>query len=251
MAWERVNPSRGQRMGPLTQVTMMIENKAPRRKAASLTVRIIIGADIARELAFVPKDRLVLDRDPEARLLRLSKTEPGEQATSFSLMGTDHRKKVGRCGTVGLRISLYTLKIHSDRTATKAEKVSHHVEDGALIIAPPAWAWDDWIPPPAQPRETALVPATPDRPRQPAVKHPSDPPAPRVLVSLPLTVTLDRGEVAPEPTPGEQDEAESLLRSGRGALAIAEYFGWPLRGAQAYAAAFRAAQATAAKGKAA
>lgn len=280
MAWKRIRPSKGSRMGSLARVTMSIEKKGVKTaKAASLAVRVVIAADIARRLGWTPKLRVVVDQDDEARLLRISAAPQGE-TESFSLMGASKRNVGGaKCDTVGLRFSLLTLGVTSPRDWTTPETVEHQFDDeGGLVITPPGWAWNDWTPPPpaksgkpaqgegrALPLQPSGAPAVspgapfsaPGRSALAAAPAVLAAPAARVdagsprapLVKLPLDEDFPKNLIIPTPPLDEQLEAEDLLRKGKGARYVADEYGWPLRWCQAYADRLRWALAEQRNGK--
>ncbi len=223
MAWERVQPRSGIMSGPRARVRMGVERSGP-RPSDKTGVRFSISADIGRQLGWDRNTRIVLERDRDARKMRISWSDPNSPADeTYKLTGT-----TATSHTLTFRVALASLRIFSERPMSSMEPVEHVLEDGAIIITPPAWAWDDYDPPPAAAEVSSA----------PTPLHRVD--APRALVSLPLPMI--RGFVAPKVTLEEQLEAETKLRAGEGAKALADWFGWPLPWAQDYARAFRAAQ---------
>lgn len=245
MAWERILPCRGLRMGDLAKVRMSIESKEAGQQKASLTARMFIAADIARQLGWRSKDRVVIDRDPEWRRWRVSKAGRGDADQSFALMGPGKKaaSKTPEVTTVGMRISLATLGVLGPRVRVLPETVDHTILDGALILTPPAWAWDDYVLPPNQPVVPKHAKALP-KPAIPLTPTPAPTAAPAQVTMPSLVVPPNqrpKSLVKPDPMPTDSDylEAEDMLRAGKTGREVAEWFGWtPDWGAQ-YATAFR------------
>ena len=240
MAWERVQPRSGMKVGPNARVRMGIE-KSGNRTSDKTAVRFSIAADIGRRLGWDRSNRVVLERNLETRQMRISLAGPDvPPEETYKLTGTTRNSD-----TLTFRVGLGSLRIFSERPLTPIAPVEHVEQDGAIIVTPPGWAWDDYftgnhemtaeeaaaIDPP--PPVVAIVKA--------AATLASVTPAKREpVVAMPLR---GRGSAVHAFCPPLEDclEAEDKLAAGSGAKAIADWFGWDLAFAQDYAAAWREA----------
>lgn len=214
MPWTDILPQRGVRISTAPGVTMSWRVKT---KGAPI-MAVTIGAAVAMDLGWLPKQRARVRIDREAGLLRLDRTD--DLSRSFALHG------VKNSPVVAVNFSPPDMAVDGQQ---KAAPVGHRVEDGALIIELPQWAR-----PAAQPAVPAPVPrkAAPiaERALAGVIGRKTQKVAPAVVSAGPLAAL----------PPDDADEARRMMRSAKvGARDLAEYFGWPQDQAVAIAAAIR------------
>lgn len=159
MAWESVTPQRGRRISARVRVTAAWA--APNGTRKTGTLRVTLGNEVAAQLGWVAKERVSMDMDKAAGLVRLTRciTE------GWSLNG----KKQHQLLELVLRLDYLQSE---PRTATPIE---HEIVGGAIILHLPAWArWKEAAPAaatsfhavkeaPARPARVSIVDRVPDQ----------------------------------------------------------------------------------------
>lgn len=125
MAWETIKPQRGQRVTVSRGVTVSWRKPSG---AAQPNMRLTIASPVAEALGWRGKDRVLVQRDLAAGLLRLSRTDASE---SYALHGSK------TSAVVSAHFAFAGLALAERQTA---KLTPHRIEDGALIVELPAWA---------------------------------------------------------------------------------------------------------------
>lgn len=123
--WETITPQRGQRATTARGVS--VSWRRP-HGAASFHMCITVSEPVAQELGWKGKDRIVIQRNTAAGLLRASLKDCAE---SYAL----HGSKTG--GVVAAYFAYPGLPLTERQTA---RLVPHRIEDGALVLTLPDWA---------------------------------------------------------------------------------------------------------------
>jgi pyruvate/2-oxoglutarate dehydrogenase complex dihydrolipoamide acyltransferase (E2) component len=171
---------------------------------------IAIAAHLARTLGWQRRQRVAVQRNVSAGLMRLALSDDTDR--TYSLHGT------AASGSLAVMPRPPGLGHLTGNQA--AEAVEHRIEDGALILAMPAWA----IPPGLE------ADATPKAPPPAPAEAPSPPPLPAAAKPR---------AAAPYQNP-RKAEAVGLLEAGESARKVAGDMGLPLSDVANWAAEVRA-----------
>jgi hypothetical protein len=204
MAWEDILPRVSGRRGDPNRpkrVTMAWRGRSERKSAVAI---ICLGGGVVEDLGWASKQKIRVQIDLETGLLRLAPALGGVVGKTLN----------GKKGEKLLHMETDLPGVSGDKQPARA--VEHTISGGALILTLPAWALSS---------PAAAVPPAPGPVLVPATAKPAEP--------------VERIRPGPWTPADDEREAEALLRAGRGALFIAEEFGWDLAKAQALALAVR------------
>lgn len=151
MTWETIEPRRGQRVTVSRGVTVSWRKSSA---AAAFSMNVTIAGPLAEQLGWAKKQRVQVQRDMAAGLLRLSRADG---PTTFALNGA------ASGAVLAVTFGFGGLDLNKPERSAPAP---HRIEGGALILELPAWARASApqrtvSPPPAKPtapsrEETAL-----------------------------------------------------------------------------------------------
>lgn len=145
MEWEDIVPQRGVRIKQSPGVTVALRVPAAGRPMMAVT----LGREMRDTLGWKPKQRVKVQRNMAAGLVRLSLTD--EPGAGYSLHGSGANSCLGA--------TFHFPGLPAERR--RAEPAENRIEDGALIFAAPAWARGE------QPGH-ATPPTKPPKPSKPA-----------------------------------------------------------------------------------
>lgn len=124
MEWEDIVPQRGVRIKQSPGVTVALRVPAAGRPMMAVT----IGREMRDTLGWKPKQRVRVQRNMVAGLVRLSLTD--EPGAGYALHGSGANSCLGA--------TFHFPGLPAERR--RAEPAENRIEDGALIFAAPAWA---------------------------------------------------------------------------------------------------------------
>lgn len=124
MEWEDIVPQRGVRIKQSPGVTVALRVPAAGRPMMAVT----IGREMRDTLGWRPKQRVRVQRNMAAGLVRLSLTD--EPGAGYALHGSGANSCLGA--------AFHFPGLPAERR--RAEPAENRIEDGALIFAAPAWA---------------------------------------------------------------------------------------------------------------
>jgi hypothetical protein len=218
MEWEDILPQRGRKVTASPGVT--VSWRVPTKGHAKM--HVTIGNGVTAQLGWTARDRVRVQRNVAAGLLRLAKGATGDG--TYALHGAPKSSVLAAgfpfVGMEGL-------------AAQKATPVEYRVVDGALVLDLPAWARSQaQVAKPAQPPAASrpLVPelltAKPPASAQPAAMQPASTRPPRQGRER----RDDAPTAADAKTPDAQDvaEAKQMLRRGKSVREVAEEFGFKM-----------------------
>ena len=145
MEWEDIVPQRGVRIKQSPGVTVALRVPASGRPMMAVT----LGREMRDTLGWKPKQRVRVQRNVAAGLVRLSLTD--EPGAGYALHGSGANSCLGA--------TFHFPGLPAERR--RAEPAENRIEDGALIFAVPTWARGE------QPGRAA-PPAKPSKPSKPA-----------------------------------------------------------------------------------
>jgi len=226
MEWEDIVPQRGVRIKQSPGVTVALRVPDAGRPMMAVT----IGREMRDTLGWQPKQRVRVQRNMAAGLVRLSLTD--EPGAGYALHGSGANSCLGA--------TFHFPGLPAERR--RAEPAENRIEEGALIFAAPAWARGEQparvtppaekpTPPPPKPAPTSAVAsaATSDKIKAGIVARKEAlaagaPPPPKIAGRSKHDAPL-AGDAA-DPDGRDELEAKQELRKGKSVRDVARDFGF-------------------------
>lgn len=219
MAWELVLPSVvGRSENRMERVTIALRKTSGRSKTQTV---VTLGGAVAQALGWTRKMRVMVQRDPRAGLLRVSRHPSGVPDT-FALNGKTESPMV---------FVVFYLPGTPDTKAYPATPVPHRIDGDAVILELPAWA-------------CVTTPAAPARGAPAVSRSAGFPDVPGPAMEAALALTLPRGL---DLRRNDLQEAIKMALGGASAAAIAAAFSVPVALVNVWAGQVRTVARTATK----